>query len=343
MNTLPLQTMQELTVSFTRKKFMKYKPATVKNLLIKKNSDNNTFSNTSFMYHLIQECGIRNTVDEDVYGRAVMQTVKGYTSSKESAISIFKELTAYIKNRKDVVFHVEYPPIPLNSTFERLMFIAKYIQDPDARISDLEDILWISSRTIDDDLAKLHGYDDDPIQIAGKQFVVEDMKRENDRVSLPSTVHPLFLTSNLTEVIITLKGLKAMSNQPALKGYAIKTSNDIWEQLSKRAKDRIMEVTSELMVEDTEWFASLGTDNQHTFWPERTCSAAGRNSMMECLKNGMPCYIEYRKEDGTEKIIHVDRIERWDGNTCTIRIGKTTMELSLASVIRSATTPEELV
>lgn len=175
MNTLPLQTMQELTVSFTRKKFLKYKPATVKNLLIKKNSDNNTFSNTSFMYHLIQECGNRNTVDEDVYGRVVMQTVKGYTSSKESAISIFKELTAYIKNRKDVVFHVEYPPIPLNSTFERLMFIAKYIQDPDARISDLEDILWISSRTIDDDLAKLHGYDDDPVQIAGKQFVVESM------------------------------------------------------------------------------------------------------------------------------------------------------------------------
>ena len=54
MNTLPLQTMQELTVTFTRKKFLKYKPVTVKNLLIKKNSDNNTFSNTSFMYHLIQ-------------------------------------------------------------------------------------------------------------------------------------------------------------------------------------------------------------------------------------------------------------------------------------------------
>ena len=75
MNTLPLQTMQELTVSFTRKKFMKYKPATVKNLLIKKNSDNNTFSNTSFMYHLIQECGNRNTVDEDVYGRALIDAM----------------------------------------------------------------------------------------------------------------------------------------------------------------------------------------------------------------------------------------------------------------------------
>ena len=169
------------------------------------------------------------------------------------------------------------------------------------------------------------------------------MKRENDRVSLPSSVHPLFLTSNLTEVIITLKGLKAMSKQPALKGYAMKTANDIWEQLSQRAKDRILEVTSELMVEDTEWFASLGTGNQHTFWTERTCSAAGRNSVMECLKNGMPCYIEYRQEDGAEKIIHVDRIERWNGNTCTIRIGETVMELSLASVIRSATTPEELV
>ena len=35
MNTLPLQTMQELTVTFTRKKFLKYKPVTVKNLLIK--------------------------------------------------------------------------------------------------------------------------------------------------------------------------------------------------------------------------------------------------------------------------------------------------------------------
>lgn len=335
--------MQELTVSFTRKKFLKYKPATVKNLLIKKNSDNNTFSNTSFMYHLIQECGNRNTVDEDVYGRAVMQTVKGYTSSKESAISIFKELTAYIKNRKDIVFHVEYPPIPLNSTFERLMFIAKYIQDPDARISDLEDILWISSRTIDDDLAKLHGYDDDPIQICGRRFVVEDMKRENDRVSLPSTVHPLFLTSNMTEVIIILKGLKEMSKQPALNGYAMKTAGDIWEQLSKRAKDRILEVTSRLMVEDTEWFTSLNTGSQNTFWTERTCSAAGKNSLIECLKNNMPCYIEYLNEDGTQEIIVADRIVRWDGKVFSIRENDQIMELATDRIIRSGKVPEELV
>ena len=68
-------------------------------------------------------------------------------------------------------------------------------------------------------------------------FGVEDRTRDKDRVALPSSVHPLFLTSNLTEVIITLKGLKAMSKQPALKGYAMKTANDIWEQLSQRAKD----------------------------------------------------------------------------------------------------------
>ena len=64
--------------------------------------------------------------------------------------------------------------------------------------------------------------------------------------------------------------------------------------------------------------------------------------MMEWLKNGKPCYIEYRQEDGTEKIILADRVERWNGNTCTIRIGETVIELSLASVIRSAITPEEL-
>ena len=51
------------------------------------------------------------------------------------------------------------------------MFIAKYLQDENNRISDLTGKLWVSERTIEEDMKRLRD-DVDPIQVCGKKFFI---------------------------------------------------------------------------------------------------------------------------------------------------------------------------
>lgn len=259
--------LEKLIVEFSERKHNPYKKSTVKNLFLKKGKNGNNYDEHSFAYIIGNLSRSANgIIDESVYAGAVMQTVKSYLSSKETAIDLMKRFTAYVERNTGHQFIVNYPPIPINSSFERLMFISKYLQNPEAEISKLQDILWFSDRTIDDDIAKLRGLDNDPIQICGRKYTIKDITRENDRVrDMASTPHPFFLTCNITQVIVMLKGLKAMADNPAMNGYAMKTASEIWEQLSDMAKDRISFVTSELMPDDEEWFHSLGNMGDDTF------------------------------------------------------------------------------
>lgn len=344
MNRIRTEELKKMIVAFARRKQYGFDNDTVKNLFIKKTCDGKQYHPNSFMYNIIHTGADTGYVDEDGYEDAIRTTVRSYTNNKESAIILFKRFDAYLKHQTGTEFHIHYPPIPLNSTFERLMYISKYIQNPKAQISALEDILWVSSRTIETDIRKLRGLDEDPIQICGKKYILPEMIRENDHISsMSSTVHPLFLTCNLTEVIITLEGLKAMAENSALKGYALKTAGDIWEQLSDIARKRILYVVSELMISDKDWYIALGKHGDHAFWPEKYVSRFGHNCMLDCLKNGKPCYIEYQNDNGETKIIHVDQVTKYVDHRFTICIGGQTLELDGDRIIRSTLTIEEIM
>lgn len=226
----------------------------------------------------------------------IENSVKNYTRDKDVAINIYKDFCAFLR-RKGVEVAVSFPPIAVSNSFERLMFISKYLHDPKHRVSELEDILWVSGRTINNDLAKLRGMDNDPIQICGKVFKIDDLERDRGSVYFPSTAHPLFLTPNLTQVLVTLKGLKMMSGDPIYAEYARLMAADIWEQLSDYAKTRIHYVLSTLIPDDLSWYESLeNRDNKH-FHSEYHCSK-NSNIFLDCIKNEKPFCIEYDGENG---------------------------------------------
>ena len=131
--------------------------------------------------------------------------------------------------------------------YERLMYMAKYLQSPKHRLADLEDILWLSERSIRQDYSLLKGNGDSAVQILGKTFSIPDIESKKGQISMPSTVHPLFLTGNLTQIIVALKGLKSMSENPVYKDYAMTMATAIWDQLSEYAKDRIFFVTEQYL------------------------------------------------------------------------------------------------
>lgn len=222
----------------------------------------------------------------------IKNCVMAYTRNKDVAIQIFRLFVEFL-GENGIKAEVNFPEISVSSSFERQMYIAKYLQERGAKISDLPDLLWVSQRTIENDLNKLRGLDDDPIQICGRKFIIEDTDRQNGGLHFSSTAHPIFLTENLTQVTILLKGLKLMAGNPALTEYAEATAISIWQQLSHYAKKRIRYVLTELLPdEDADWFTSLERDERRSFRTERTCS--GSNALLECLKNDMPFIVEYQ-------------------------------------------------
>lgn len=84
----------------------------------------------------------------------IRSSVRGYTRNKDNAVELYKAFVSFLRER-DVDAEVEFPPVAISSAFDRRIFIAKYLQSEGARLDELENILWVSARTINEDLCSL--------------------------------------------------------------------------------------------------------------------------------------------------------------------------------------------
>ncbi|MDD4296229.1 MAG: hypothetical protein PHC69_04635 [Ruminiclostridium sp.] len=295
-------------------------------------------------YSLLQINGSGELVLDEVK-KSITESVKQYTRVKDNAIAIYKDYLEFLK--KDpykINIELEFPPIPVSIDFERIMFIAKYLQNPEHNVEALNDILWVGMDTIDDDIRKLRGMTNNPLQVCGKKFRIEDTKRWNGRVTMPSTAHPIFLTSNLTQILVTLKGLKKMSKDSAYKGYAVEMARSIWTQLSDYAKERILDVAEDLLPDDAQWYLSLNDENKISFLSEVMCSVTeGAGCVIDCLKNGKKCFIEYQDEDNSIKIYKNCKVENYYHKTLTILSDNNKLTLKADNILRSSYMIEELI
>ena len=278
--------------------------------------------------------------ESDYLAGNIQDSVQALPRGKETAIEVYKRLVDFLK-KKGVEVSINFPPIPIENSFESQMYIAKYLQDQDHRIEDIGNLLWVSERTINEDLLRLRG--EDPIQVCGRRFVIDGAKRSRGQMSFASTAHPLFLTENLTQVLVMLKGLHAMAENPLYTRYAEASAADIWVQLSDYAKNRIRFVLGELLPEDLSWYESLES-GPDSFTSERQCSVKG-DVLLECLKNEKSFFVEYREEDGIviyENCRILPRSSHPEENTLQIMCRQGKKTLAVDRVLRSAYTVEEL-
>ena len=239
-------------------------------------------------------------------------SIDGNKSNKDAAIQIYKDFFDFLK-KKGISAKVNFPPISVSNSFERHMFVAKFLHDPDRErneqpdrdmLSDIEILsekLWISSRTIEKSMQKLRGRDGDPIQVCNMSLTIpeKEIKRKKKKIILESTAHPLFLTPNLTQVIVLLKGLKAMSEDHSYANYANLTAAVIWKQLSEYAKKRIRYVLTEKIPEDFTWYENLENPDIELFLSEYACSVNHNieDVTIYCLKNDKPFWVEVQDGD----------------------------------------------
>ncbi len=228
---------------------------------------------------------------------AIVETVRSYSSSKATAIAILKEFHGHAEMKYGIKAVISYPKVDISDSFERMMYIVKFLQDSEKTMTDLYDELWVSARTLEEDLAKLRGKD--PLQVLGRQLLVNDVERRDGKVLFSSTVHPMFLTLNLSQALTTLKGLKKMSGEPLYSEYAKVTASAIWSQLSDYGRNRLLKVLEELLGEDTRWYESLGSVEPKLFSTESEIGGMStKSAILDCMKNKKPFNVEYQSEEG---------------------------------------------
>lgn len=284
-------------------------------------------------------------LEVDKLNTTIEETVKSYTSDKKTAITIAKRLIEFLEKEYSCNVDITYPPIDISNSFERLMYLAKELQMSDKTIEDLSDELWVSTRTLEGDIARLRG-SDDPLQVCGKPFIVNEMTRQRGEIKFTSTVHPLFLTYNITQVIVILKGLKHMCKDPMLGNYALISAKSIWQQLSDYAKKRIIDVAEHLLPDDKDWYLSLNEPMDNHFYTEYECShTEGAGVLCDCIKNGKTCYIEYSTDDGNSIFLENCLVipGSYNGNSVEVLVNDEVRTLDLDRVRRSAYSKEQLI
>lgn len=275
--------------------------------------------------------------ESDTYALATQEYVSGLMSNKDTFIAVYKAYNQFMHDEYGLEININYPPIPVSNTFERLMFIAKYLQDENNKVSDLENILWSSERTIAKDLAKLQDNDDDPLQVCGQKFVINGIERSRGHVAFESTAHPFFLTCNLTQVIAALEGLRMMSERQEFYGYAMPTARNIWKQLSDYGKKRIFDVMETLLSTDTTWYRSLDQDEERAYQTERECCVTGGDILMYCLKGNEDrlCNVEYRDGKKSEFLTDV-KVLNYNADGWRVLVGGKERVLNSQRIIKSS-------
>ena len=233
----------------------------------------------------------------DALSYAIRETVRSYSSSKATAIAVLKAFQDHVEDKYGIKADISYPKVDISNPFERMMYIVKFLQDSEKTTSDLYDEVWVSERTLEDDMANLRGKE--PLQVIGKTLLVKDVERSDGKVLFSSTVHPLFLTLNLSQALTMLKGLQKMEREPLCSEFAKVTAAAIWSQLSDYGRNRLLKVLEELLGEDTRWYESLGSVEPELFSTESEIGGMStKSAILDCMKNKKPFNVEYQSEDG---------------------------------------------
>lgn len=277
------------------------------------------------------------TFDTEAYKQTLKDYVTGYKRNKDALITVYKDFNHHLNDKYGFNIEIDYPPIPTSNVFERLMFIAKYMQDKDHHVKELEDILWQSDRTIADDIARLQEGSDDPIQVCGRPFTISEMDRSMGHINFGSTAHPIFLTCNLTQVITALEGLRLMSEHVEYAGYAMPMARSMWQQLSEYAQQRVFFVMENLLKKDTVWYKSLDEKEERSYRTEKECCMDGDRVIMYCLKGNEDrlCNIEYRDGEESEFLTDV-RVLEYSEEGIKINVGGKERVLDPEKVVRSS-------
>jgi len=84
----------------------------------------------------------------------------------------------------NIEISISFPKWIPKTTLERQLYIAKMLQGPEAPIDQLEDVLYVSSKTLQNDLKILKGDGDDPLEVMGQKLTVDFDRKKLIKIML---------------------------------------------------------------------------------------------------------------------------------------------------------------
>ena len=241
---------------------------------------------------------------------AVREAVKGSTSSKSDVLTRYRRFINWLERRTGETYSVEWPPVDVGNRFERMIYMMRELQKPTGNVAQyLSDKLWISTRTIEDDLSSMYGDVTEENTLLNQSLTINGMKRYRGTIDFVSTVHPVLLLENLTCMTLLLHALLEKSENPACEEWTMTTAAHVWNQLTDYAKGRILKATKDMYGDDSsvlkrlEKLETSGVDNY--FLPEEKFNTAGSSQLTYCMKADIPCHVVYQEEDGDPPVSQI--------------------------------------
>ncbi|MBQ8986237.1 MAG: hypothetical protein IJ100_03185 [Lachnospiraceae bacterium] len=251
---------------------------------------------------------------------AIRETVKGVSTSKSTAITRLKTFVGWLERDTGEQFNVQWPPVDVGNDFERMIYMMRALQEVPERLDSivdyLSDRLWTSTRTIEDDLAKLR-YRDRAADATLMQecLTINGMDRSRGAVKFISTAHPLLLIENLTSLTLMLQAILEKADDPEHHEWLMVTAGHIWRQLTDYARRRATEVTVARYGEDSPIVAKIEELNSGRydcgFMTEDDIESDAAEQFFFCTKAGKPCRVRYHGGIGWTHI-SIPRFNRED-------------------------------
>lgn len=230
----------------------------------------------------------------------MMKTIDGihsYTRSKKRLANSLRHFFMHLNERYNLHINIDqYLPLgKYMEMYERRLELLKFLQEEPKTREQIAEYFGISQRTVQDDL--------DILQSGEFDFLDYNMKIELEYGdnTYDSTIHPIFLPLNLSEVYALTIGLKMLGDNHIFSDMYDYIAESIYSQLSPYGK-RIIEKSAK-----KEQIALKGIDAKEYRYEydllDDLLKDKRQGMYTYFIKSGEDCEIEYLEAEESKTII----------------------------------------
>ncbi|MDD4754208.1 MAG: hypothetical protein PHT78_13385 [Desulfitobacteriaceae bacterium] len=222
--------------------------------------------------------------------------ILSYRRDKNKLNYYIRDFLLFFGSQNHITIDIEtyFPSLNFQEKSERMIEILKYLHEEPKTREEIAQYFGISERALSDDLSEL--------QNGSYSFLGYNMKinlRRGDN-TYDSTIHPVFLPLNLSEVYTLTIGLKLTGKGTAFEDVFNYVSDCIYDQLSNYGQKRIFEKAKATNVH-------FSDEHKKAYRYEEDILNANlkqkRSQMFAYyLKSGVLCEIEYDIAEGIKTV-----------------------------------------
>lgn len=240
-------------------------------------------------------CGLEEEIEQAANTPAfitkINNNIDGAPKNKALVAERVRDFLEYVNRQYRLCIPVEeLKRYPFPNEHERMIEMLKFLQEGKKTREDIAEHLCQSIKNLSADLKKLQ----DGYSLLGHHVQIAVKRREN---TYESTIHPVILPLNLSEVYALTVGLKMLKDNNLFGATYDYLADYIYDQLSEYGKKRMGEKALGVKVGFCE-----GRPREYRL--ESEILKKGRELMfLYPLKSGCCQKVEFDSEDGVQTII----------------------------------------